>query len=73
MTNQTNYYKARLAAIGRSQVELASELYRRGIRISDSNLSKALRVINPTTHQNVVRELSDEIIIKWENEQKKGE
>lgn len=70
MTNQTNYYKARLAMIGRSQVDLANELNRRGLRVSDSNLSKCLRLINLTPRQQVVRDKAEEILTEWEKEMK---
>lgn len=71
MLVQINYYKARLAALGRSQLDVVAELSVRGLHVCPSALSVALRVIHPSPYQQRIRDASDSIITEWEKQQRR--
>ena len=59
--------KARLAAIGRKQVELIPELRKRGIeKITPADLSNALSGMSQTPKSSAIVSAANEIVTEWE-------
>ena len=58
--------KARLAELGRTQVDVISELKKRGIVVSDSNFSRALNNRWQSQTADLICEEADRIISEWE-------
>lgn len=61
--------KSRLAALGKTQVQLLGEMAKRGVTIRRDVFSTTLRKRQLTDFEANRLELADKIITKWENEE----
>lgn len=58
--------KVRLAELGRTQVDLIPELAKRGVKVSPTELSYAVRGISQTPKSGKILSAANEIVSEWE-------
>ncbi|PWL54725.1 MAG: hypothetical protein DBY36_01935 [Clostridiales bacterium] len=64
-------YRLRLVALGRRQIDVLREAQSRGYKMTAPALCAALSAVNATPREQEIRDIADQIITEWENEERK--